>query len=208
MHRPSPRPTPLAAKNIDQDGDRSRLTLSNGTLSKSSQDEELTVTSAKSNFTSLAGLDNRPAIPFVMGFATGTAFLTVLAGVSTVIVGLWVLIQHRNGLDVPSESPVVTQLVLNYLPILFATLLEPFRILLNKELCLFKPFETLLGGEAKAAQAMNFRYTSLPQIDHMASSRSPSRDSGHYLCHGVVNRYLSGRFERSVAATTHAHSVK
>ncbi len=142
-----------------------------------------------------------------MGFATSTAFLTVLAGVSTVIVGLWVLIQHCNGLDVPSESPIVTQLVLNYLPILFATLLEPFWILLNKKLCLFKPFETLLGGEAKAAQAMNFKYTSLPQIDHMASSESPSWDSGHYLCHGTVNKYLSGRFERSVAATAHAHSV-
>jgi len=126
-----------------------------------------------------------------MGFATGTAFLTVLAGVSTVLVGLWILIQHRNGLDVPSESPVVTQLVLNYLPILFATLLEPFRILLNKKLCLFKPFETLLGGEAKAAQAVDFKYTSLPQIDHMASSESPSRDSGRCLCHGTVNKFLA-----------------
>ena len=106
--------------------------------------------------------NGKPILPFVMGYAVGSAFLAVLVAVLIIVVVLRLCIHHLNGLPLPSNNPIVAQIILNYIPVLFATLVEPFWTMLNRKLCLLKPFEALRGGEAKASQSMDLRYTSLP----------------------------------------------
>ena len=105
---------------------------------------------------------DKPVLPFVMKYAVGFAFLGVLIAVLVLVMVLRLCIRHLNGLDVPSDNPILAQITLNYIPVLFATLLEPFWTLLNRKLCVLKPFEALRGGDAKASQSMNLRYASLP----------------------------------------------
>ena len=120
-------------------------------------------TSSRSSAVELGKNTNeKPVLPFVMGYAVGFAFLGVLIAVLVIVVALRLCIHHLNGLDVPFNNPIMAQLALNYIPVLFATLLEPFWTLLNRKLCLLTPFEALRGGEAKASQSMDLRYTSLP----------------------------------------------
>ncbi|CAD6594558.1 MAG: hypothetical protein ASARMPREDX12_009584 [Alectoria sarmentosa] len=105
---------------------------------------------------------DKPVLPFVMKYAAGSVFLGVLIAVLILVVVLRLCIRHLNGLDVPSNNPILAQIILNYVPVLFATLLEPFWTLLNRKLCVSKPFEALRGGKAKGSQSMDLRYTSLP----------------------------------------------
>ncbi|KAL8744955.1 MAG: hypothetical protein Q9190_002862 [Brigantiaea leucoxantha] len=104
----------------------------------------------------------RLLLPRVMGFAIGTVFVIILTIALITLLTLWTCIQKRHGLKLPSESSVVTQLALNYVPVAFATFLEPFWTLLNAKLCLMKPFAQLQSEEVVASQTMNLRYTSLP----------------------------------------------
>lgn len=106
--------------------------------------------------------NDKPVLPFVMGYAVGSTFLGVLVLALVIVVVLRLCIHPLDGLALPSNNPIFSQITLNYVPVLFATLLEPFWTLLNRKLCLLKPFEALRGGEAKASQSMDLRYTSLP----------------------------------------------
>ena len=141
------------------------LTLKGGGLRVDSctRQRPLASTSSRSSAVEFGRNTNEKSVlPFVMGYAVGFAFLGVLIAVLVIVVALRLCIHHLNGLDVPSNNPIMAQLALNYIPVLFATLLEPFWTLLNRKLCLLKPFEALRGGEAKASQSMDLRYTSLP----------------------------------------------
>lgn len=106
--------------------------------------------------------NEKPVLSSLMKYAVGSAFLGALVAVLVIVVVLRLCIRHLNGLDLPSNNPVLAQIRLNYIPVLFATLLEPFWTLLKRKLCVLKPFEVLRGGEAKASQSMDLRYTSLP----------------------------------------------
>lgn len=66
------------------------------------------------------------------------------------------------GLPLPSENFLVQQLLLNYLPTVISTIIEPFWVVLNRLLCLFQPFEQLRRGNAPPSTSLNLRYTSIP----------------------------------------------
>ncbi len=141
------------------------LTLKGGRLRVDSYSgvRSLASTSSRSSSVELGkDVNEKPVLPYVMGYAVGFTFLGVLMVALVIVVALRLCIRHLNGLNVPSNNPILAQLALNYIPVLFATLLEPFWTLLNRKLCVLKPFEALKGGEAKASQSMELRYTSLP----------------------------------------------
>ncbi|KAL8917668.1 MAG: hypothetical protein Q9172_005731 [Xanthocarpia lactea] len=102
------------------------------------------------------------ARPLEMTMKLGTLFLMILCGAVIVLVAVYVQISRANGLPLPSTNQTVKQLVLNYIPIMFATLLEPFWILLNRMLCILQPFEEIRQGRAKPSQSLDVKYTSLP----------------------------------------------
>ena len=66
------------------------------------------------------------------------------------------------GLQVPSESVIAQQVVLNYIPTAFATFLEPWWVLLNRLLCILQPFEELRRQDSVTSRSIGLRYTSLP----------------------------------------------
>lgn len=69
------------------------------------------------------------------------------------------------------------QLLENYVPTIFATLVEPCLVLLNRLLCLLQPFHDLRRGRQPAAKAFEAPYTSLPP----QLSLWQSLTSGHIL---------------------------
>lgn len=66
------------------------------------------------------------------------------------------------GLPRPSDNFEVLQLLENYIPTIFTTLLEPFLILMTRIFCILQPFNTLRKGNCNAEQTLETKYTSLP----------------------------------------------
>ncbi|MCJ1452329.1 hypothetical protein MMC28_002671 [Mycoblastus sanguinarius] len=158
---------PSVAKSAEQGCDESGLTLRNGRLRVSAWEENLPISATSTSLTISEHVQggsskNKPVRPFVMGTLAGATFLMVLSLALITILALWFCVQNRDGLPIPSRHPLLTQIVLNYLPVVFATLLEPFWTLLNRKLCILKPFEELGNGKARAFQSIDLKYTSLP----------------------------------------------
>lgn len=118
-----------------------------------------------------------PMRPHALQSLSGLTFVvTLLAGM---IVLLYLKKQEATlgGLPRPTDNFTVLQLLENYVPTIFATLVEPFFVLLNRLLCLLQPFNDLRGGRKSAAKAFGTPYTSLPpQLALWQSLRS-----GHML---------------------------
>ncbi|ROW08842.1 hypothetical protein VMCG_02883 [Cytospora schulzeri] len=67
-----------------------------------------------------------------------------------------------NGLTRPSNNFEVLQLLENYIPMAFSTLLEPFLTLLNRLLCVLQPYRDLLKGRRSPQTTIETKYDSLP----------------------------------------------
>ena len=81
------------------------------------------------------------------------------------IIALAVLLQRAHdlgGLPRPSDNIVVRQILLNYVPTIFATILEPTWVLINRLLCIVQPLEALKSCKVPALQSIALKYTSLP----------------------------------------------
>jgi hypothetical protein len=112
-----------------------------------------------------------------------------------------------EGLALPSKNAVVLSLLENYLPTLFATFLEPFWVVLNRLLCLLRPFDELNLGNALSSKSIGVKYTSLPpQLVIWRAVRS-----GHYLLAvvclvaisaNVLAVALSGLFTEELTSTS------
>ncbi|KAH8649687.1 hypothetical protein BGZ60DRAFT_422115 [Tricladium varicosporioides] len=82
-----------------------------------------------------------------------------------------------NGILLPSANPVVLSILENYLPTAFATLLEPAWVILNRFLCVLKPWDELRNGNAVFSKSIGVKYTSLPpQLSFWRAYKS-----GHFL---------------------------
>ncbi|KAI4262132.1 MAG: hypothetical protein L6R42_002686 [Xanthoria sp. 1 TBL-2021] len=102
------------------------------------------------------------ARPTAMGLPIGLVFIATLLVTLCTMVVLKLYAEHNSGLPLPSRSTLVNQLVLNYVLIVVATFLEPFWLLLNRQLCVLQPFEELRQVKAKASRSLDLKYTSLP----------------------------------------------
>ncbi|KAF4966301.1 hypothetical protein FSARC_6034 [Fusarium sarcochroum] len=103
-----------------------------------------------------------PIRPLALRKGSGLLFVLALIGA---IVGLSYLKQQEkalNGLHRPSQNFEVLQLLENYIPTIFATLIEPFWVLLNRLLCVLQPFRDLWKGKAEASRTIDAAYTSIP----------------------------------------------
>ncbi|PVH77159.1 hypothetical protein DL98DRAFT_591555 [Cadophora sp. DSE1049] len=131
-----------------------------------------------------------PSRPVELRLWSGGAFVIIL---TAAIIGLVVLndqILKHNGLTLPSSNPTVLSIIENYLPTIFATLLEPIWIVLNRNLCLLKPFDELRKGNAKPAYSVEARYTSLPPPLILWRALR----SGHFLLGAVCLTVISSNF--------------
>lgn len=115
-----------------------------------------------SDLVRILGGNSHAVRPFELRFSAATVFITLLLLVVVTFIVLQVKVRKGHGLPLPSNSPTINQLLTNYLPVIFATLLEPFWLLLNRVLCILRPFEELRKGHAKPSESLDLRYTSLP----------------------------------------------
>ncbi|KFY83448.1 hypothetical protein V498_08068 [Pseudogymnoascus sp. VKM F-4517 (FW-2822)] len=144
--------------------------------------------------------------PFELTFTTGGIAGAVIIAAIASLLYLYHRITKFNGLVRPSSNPLVLSILENLVPTAFATINEPFWILLNRLLCVLQPFSDLRKGKAKPDATVDARYTSVPpQLAVWRALRS-----GHFLLAtvcvmaismNVLAVALSGIFNESVRDT-------
>ncbi|KFY04786.1 hypothetical protein V491_09262 [Pseudogymnoascus sp. VKM F-3775] len=144
--------------------------------------------------------------PFELTFTTGGIVGAVLLAAIASLSYLYHQIIKFNGLARPSSNPLILSILENLVPTAFATINEPFWILLNRLLCVLQPFTDLRNGKAKPDATVDARYTSVPpQLAVWRAIRS-----GHFLLAtvcvmaismNVLAVALSGLFNESLRDT-------
>lgn len=106
--------------------------------------------------------DASPIQPLELRMVVAIAFIIILLLAVVALITLQTNINRHHGLRLPSGNAVVNRLLTNYIPVVFATFLEPFWLLLNRLLCILKPFDELRKGDARPSKSIRLKYTSLP----------------------------------------------
>ncbi|CZS99632.1 uncharacterized protein RCO7_07940 [Rhynchosporium graminicola] len=104
----------------------------------------------------------KPVRPVELKYSVGSILALVLLSSMGGITFLYSWSRNRNGITLPSRNQVVLSILQNYFPTIFATLLEPVWVILNRILCLLQPFDELRKGNATSAKTIQAKYTSLP----------------------------------------------
>lgn len=126
-------------------------------------------------------MDLRAVRPTELSFGLGTVFVGIICMALAGVIALKACITrqggksisetrkpgksakpHCVGLPLPSSNPVIRQILESYLPTAFSTFLEPFWVVLNRLLCILRPFEELREGGASSAISLDVKYTSVP----------------------------------------------
>ncbi|KAF5247876.1 hypothetical protein FANTH_6157 [Fusarium anthophilum] len=103
-----------------------------------------------------------PVKPLVLRKGIGLLFVAILIGAIVVLSYFKQQERRLNGLHRPSENFEVLQLLENYIPTVFATLIEPLWVLLTRLLCVLQPFRDLWAGKAEPSHSIDATYTSIP----------------------------------------------
>ncbi|KAI1123189.1 hypothetical protein F5Y10DRAFT_57333 [Nemania abortiva] len=123
------------------------------------------------------GRDYKPIRPSALNPAVGASFIGfLLIGTATLA---YLKQQERSlgGLIPPSSNFEVMQLLENYIPTIFATLIEPFWVLVSRVCCVIQPFSELQKGRSSPQRSVLAKYTSIPsQLVVWRSARA-----GQYL---------------------------
>ncbi|KAH8171661.1 hypothetical protein LIA77_08428 [Sarocladium implicatum] len=100
--------------------------------------------------------------PFALKQRSGWLFALAVIGAVISLSYLKSVDDAHNGLQRPTENFEVLQLLENYIPTIFATLVEPFWVMLNRLLCMLQPFKDLCHGQAKPEKTLDATYTAIP----------------------------------------------
>jgi hypothetical protein len=100
--------------------------------------------------------------PVELSLKIGFAFFLTLLTISTVLGYLFFQAQKLNGLALPSSDRFIRQFLENYLPTGLGTMIEPFWLLLNRNLCYLQPFEALRTRPQTSSRTIGLDYVSLP----------------------------------------------
>ncbi|KAF4502064.1 hypothetical protein FAGAP_1680 [Fusarium agapanthi] len=103
-----------------------------------------------------------PVKPLILRKVIGLLFVGILIGAIVVLSYFKQQERRLNGLHRPSENFEVLQLLENYIPTVFATLIEPLWVLLTRLLCVLQPFRDLWTGKAEPSHSIDATYTSIP----------------------------------------------
>ncbi|KAL2207713.1 hypothetical protein CC79DRAFT_772673 [Sarocladium strictum] len=103
-----------------------------------------------------------PIRPFALRRWAGLGFMVMIMAASAGLSYLKVEEINKRGLIRPTDNTEVLQLIENYIPTVFATLVEPFWVLLTRLLCMLQPFRDLWKGHAAAKSTVQSTYTAIP----------------------------------------------
>ncbi|KFY32827.1 hypothetical protein V495_08699 [Pseudogymnoascus sp. VKM F-4514 (FW-929)] len=176
-------------------------------LESLSQNDEKDVANTAKFQTSIDCPEQFQAVrPLELTMATGSIVGAVIIAAITILIYLYHRVMTFNGLARPSTNPLVLSILENLVPTAFATINEPFWILLNRLLCILQPFSDLRQGKAKPDATVEAKYTSIPpQLAVWRALRS-----GHFLLAivctmaismNVLAVALSGLFDESLRDT-------
>jgi Protein of unknown function (DUF3433) len=112
--------------------------------------------------TNLQLLQSRATWPFELKMPAGIAFVSALCAGFVGLVVVQQRIRSNNGLPLPPGNTTVQQIFLNYVPLLYGTIIEPFWVLISRYICFLQPFEDLKQGSANASKTILQKYTSSP----------------------------------------------
>ncbi|KAK3491431.1 hypothetical protein B0T13DRAFT_490701 [Neurospora crassa] len=118
-----------------------------------------------------------PFLPKELHSMTGCLLVSLLAAGAAILIYFKKKEEALQGLPRPSDNFEVLQLLENYIPTIFTTLLEPYLVLLTRIFCILQPFNDLRKGKRKPEHTLETKYTSLPpQLVLWRAIRS-----GHFL---------------------------
>ncbi|KAF6841696.1 hypothetical protein CPLU01_00368 [Colletotrichum plurivorum] len=141
---------------------------------KSSEDQRFSLSNPD---TGLSIGHYSPVKPLALRREVGVMVILAMAGAVAGLIYLKWLEHDNKGIIRPNASFEVLQILENYVPTVFATLLEPFWVLVNRLLCILQPFRDLWTGGRPAKGSISARYTSLPpQLVFWRAARS-----GHFI---------------------------
>lgn len=100
--------------------------------------------------------------PDEMKLSIGATFFALQVIAAVIFATLHAVSIRYHGLPLPSKATITRQVLENYIPVAFATLAEPFWLVLNRLLCLLQPYEQLQSGNARASRSVGLNYSSLP----------------------------------------------
>ncbi|KAI9864714.1 MAG: hypothetical protein M1824_004621 [Vezdaea acicularis] len=124
-----------------------------------------------------------PFCPLELRKPVGMVFVGVLLSFLLLFSLLETKSRSSNGLPSPSSTALGTGIILNFMPTVIATLMEPFWVVLNRLLCILKPYEELQKPSSASTAALNVSYSSLPpQLTVVEAFRSR-----HYLLTAVCS---------------------
>lgn len=157
---------------------------------------------------------NTPSVqPLELHLVVAVIFIVVLSLAIVAMIVLQTYINRYIGLRLPSSNAVINQLVTSYVLVMYATFLEPFWLLLNRLLCILKPFDELRKGCARPSRSVRLQYTSLPpQLVIWRALRAR-----HFLLAAVcviglsanvMSVALSGLFFAKVSVTSSNHTFE
>ncbi|KAF2741653.1 hypothetical protein M011DRAFT_454492 [Sporormia fimetaria CBS 119925] len=115
-------------------------------------------------------------------FRLFTVIPSTLLFASLAIAGAVLFVKSKpHGLPLPSNKPLVQNIVRAYIPTALATLIEPMWIWVNRLLCMLQPLQELRDGRAPASKSINLNYSSLPpQLTILKALRA-----GHFVLASV-----------------------
>ncbi|KAK1778237.1 hypothetical protein QBC45DRAFT_168921 [Copromyces sp. CBS 386.78] len=118
-----------------------------------------------------------PVVPKELHSMTGCLLVSLLLAGAAVLIYFKKREESLQGLPRPSDNFEVLQLLENYIPTIFTTLLEPYLVLLTRVFCILQPFNDLRKGKSNPEHTLETKYTSLPpQLVLWRAIRS-----GHFL---------------------------
>ncbi|KAL1868294.1 hypothetical protein Daus18300_006018 [Diaporthe australafricana] len=128
--------------------------------------------------TTIVSLTSNESIrPKELRTSVGIVFLLALAAAISVLAYLKHQELFLHGLTRPSQNFEVLQLLENYIPMVFSTMLEPFLTMLNRMICALQPYQDLLKGRRSAKTTIETKYETLPpQLVLWRAAKA-----GHYI---------------------------
>ena len=97
-----------------------------------------------------------------MSWSSSIAVLVLVGCSVAVFITTKILTHPGQGITLPSDSELVQQLLLNFVPTAFATLLGVYLTLICRNYSFLQPMEDLYRGDAPARRTLLVTYTSLP----------------------------------------------
>ncbi|KAI4853290.1 hypothetical protein E4T44_00934 [Aureobasidium sp. EXF-8845] len=101
-------------------------------------------------------------LPFELSWLFGLCLIILQGIVLAALVYTFVRAQLHDGLPLPSDSLIINQILVKYLPMVLGAFFEPISTWLTRTLCMLQPYEQLRKGNAPRSRSLDTTYNCVP----------------------------------------------